>query len=306
MKTLPTLTAGAAAVLATALLLAAPLLAQQENAAPQEKAASTDEPKQDAGEILERARENLIGLKSVRAKILETVSIGNRRFKATGSYLQGTDMRLRLEYTVKAGGAEGALLEVCDGTILWSQQTIGDQTRLTRRDVRQILNAAASGGNVAENILIAELGLGGLPALLASLERSMTFDEIERQEIDGISFVIIGGTWNDEYRQRFRTSPTSSGSDRLPDLVPDRVKIYFDAETLFPRRIQYLKERTDTELEHPLVTLDFTDVVLDAPVSESEFQFEPPDNVYAEDVTNTYIEKLKPSAPATAAPAPVK
>ena len=304
MKTSPILTAGAAMILGTALLLAVPLSAQQQAADPQEKS-PVAEPKQEPGEVLERARENLIGLKSVRATILETVSIGNRRFKATGDYLQGTDMRLRLQYTVNAGGAEGSLLEVCDGTILWSQQTIGDQTKLTRRDVRQILNAAASGGNVAENILIAELGLGGLPALLASLERSMTFDQADHQEVDGISFVIIGGTWNNEYRQRFQSSPASS-SDRLPDLVPDGVRIYFDAETLFPRRIQYLKTRTDTELEHPLVTLDFTNVVLDAPVSESEFQFEPPDNVYAEDVTNKYIEKLKPSAPATAAPAPVK
>jgi outer membrane lipoprotein-sorting protein len=299
MKTPPIFTACAAAVLGTALLIAAPLVAQPQDAVPQE----TAEPKQEPRDVLERARENLIGLKSVRATILETVSIGDRRFRATGSYLQGTDMRLRLEYTVKAGSAEGSLLEVCDGTILWSRQTIGDQTRLTRRDVRQILNAAASGGNVAENILIAELGLGGLPALLASLERSMTFDEIERQEIDAISFVIIGGTWNSEFRQRFQASPASPGSDQLPDLVPDRVRIYFDAETLFPRRIQYLKAPTDTELEHPLVALDFTDVELDAPVSASEFQFEPPDNVYAEDVTNKYIEKLNPAA-ASSAPAP--
>lgn len=289
MKSLPILTA---VLLGAATLLAAPVLAQVAPEKPQ-----PDDPRA----VLERARENLISLKSLKANVRETVSLGNRRFKAEGAYLQGTDLKLRLEFTVRSGGIEGSLLEVCDGTILWTRKRIGDQTTLTRRDVRQILNAAAGGGNIAENILVAELGLGGLPALLASLERSMTFDRIERQEIDGTGFVIVEGGWNDQYRQRFQANSGAAG--QLPDLVPDRVRIYFDAETLIPRRVQYLKARTETSLERPLVTLDFTDVVIDAPVSDSDFEFVPPEGVYAEDVTNKFIQKLTQPAPASTPPA---
>ena len=124
----------------------------------------------DPTELIEAARKRLVGYKSIKARLVEAVALGDRRFRASGSYLQGTNLKLRLEYQVTVGATEASLLEVCDGYVLWSRHTIAGRPRITRRDVRQILNAATATPKSMEAMLIAELGLGGLPALMASIQ----------------------------------------------------------------------------------------------------------------------------------------
>jgi hypothetical protein len=113
---------------------------------------------EEALKTLQKARKSLIEQQSIQADILETVALGSRKFQAKGKYLQGTDLKLRLEFQVKLGGTEGSLLEVCDGQVLWSRQTIGGQTQVTRRDVRQILEVAAENRTMPKIMLQAELG----------------------------------------------------------------------------------------------------------------------------------------------------
>ena len=151
----------------------------------------------DALNTLRTAREKLTapGVRSIKSRIIERVAIGDRRFRLEGTYVQGTDLRLKLELKVLPESSEealeGSFSEVCDGTILWARHQIGSQVRVTRRDVRQILNASKSGGDA--NLLAVELGLGGLPALLASLERAMNFDSLTQEEVNGKKFTVIGG-----------------------------------------------------------------------------------------------------------------
>jgi hypothetical protein len=244
------------------------------------------------------ARDKLTDLRiqSVKARIIERVSIDGRKFQTEGSYLQGTELRLRLDLAVSADstardGVEGSFLEVCDGTVLWTQHRIGKNSRITRRNVRQIVEASKSGG--APNVLAVELGLGGLPALLASLEHWMTFDAARQQSVKGKTFIVLTGTWNDAARQKFKTKlnrPT------LPPHVPDAVQIYLEPELLFPRRIAYLKHRGTGEEPEPLVVLDFLDIVINGPVDPHAFDFTPPDGLRTIDVTNNYLQQVTGAA----------
>jgi len=210
-----------------------------------------------------------------------------------GQYVQGQDLQLRLAFQVQVGKTSGALLEVCDGQVLSTRLTIGDDVRITRRDVREILNAAVA-GNVPESMLKAELGLGGLSGLLASLESNMDFEAAETETIASTQFLVIEGKWNSAFLKRWQSKSTDVSPPRLPDYVPDRVRVYFDGND-FPRRILYLKQPKDSKIFRPMVTLDFNNVVLNAPVSEDRFHFVAPDGVYPEDVTKQYLQQLLPA-----------
>jgi len=230
-------------------------------------------------------------VRSIKSRIIERVSIGGRRFRLEGTYLQGTDLRLKLEFKVQPEAEEegiaGSFLEVCDGTILWARHQIGSQTRITRRDVRQILNASKSGGEA--NLLAVELGLGGLPALLASLERSMKFDSLSQEEVNGKKFTVIGGTWNDAMLAKFKANT----GGRPNSHIPDAVRIYFEPEILFPRRIDFVKKHAAQGETEVVVELDFLDIVINAPLDDHEFEFAPPNGIRTVDVTNDYLRQLK-------------
>ncbi|MEX1229326.1 MAG: hypothetical protein WEB58_03745 [Planctomycetaceae bacterium] len=275
---------------------------------------SSDPPKSDAAEkepkkstkkspsanaLLKQSRKDMNSLTSIRAQLDETISFGPKRFKAAGVYIQGTELRLKLEYQLKLGASQGELLEVCDGQVLWTQQTIDNDVQVTRRDVRQILETAKNLPRSDTMMLHTELGLGGLPALLASLEETMVFKLGDRETIEKREFTLLEGRWNKEYRTIW-----SGGSDDpnapLPPYVPDRVRIYMEhirhknRTVYFPTRVIYLK-KTDPEksIYRPIVTLEFTKIVLDGKVAEDEFVYTPREGVTPVDLTQEYLQQLK-------------
>lgn len=236
--------------------------------------------------------------------MVETVDLGLRRFRMKGSYLQGTDLKLRLEYDLLVGNTEAHLVEVCDGQILWTHQTIGAEERVTRRNVRQILTAASSAGKTPQNLLTAELGLGGLPGLLAGIQKSVQLEKQWEQDVNEQTFVVIEGGWKKNFRSKFIGEDAPSDQP-LPAFVPDQVRIYFEQDSLFPRRILYLK-RSEDGTRRPMVTLDFVDVKWDVELAEDAFSYTPPEKVARQDVTQAYINRFSPPKPETSPEAPAE
>lgn len=241
---------------------------------------------------VQQARDRLISYRSVSANLVETVSMGSRRFRMKGSYLQGTDLKLRLEFAVKVGRTQGSMVEVCDGQILSTHTKIGDVEKVTRRNVRQILSEAGKVGRTPQNLLTAELGLGGLPGLMASLQKSVQFLKQWEQDVDTMTFVVVEGGWKRAFREKF-LGPNPSSDRPLPPTVPDQVRVYYERESLFPRRILYLKQ-DESKVRRPMVAIDFVDVTWNGEVADSAFVFTPPEDVSVEDVTEAYLEQFKP------------
>ena len=311
MKTLPSLTIVLTASVAAAWVYSAQPKAKSKSKAEPAKAETKAKKKPAAAAgtsdgdaivataTLQKARQKLTRYKSIRAQIIETVAIRGRRFKVTGHYLQGELPKLRLEFKIQLGYSEGSVLEVCDGKTLWTRRTIGrtaQDTNIIQRDIRQILKEVAKSRNVPENALVADLGLGGLPGLLASIERMVAFESQKGMQIDDQQFTVIEGTWKSEYARNWRTQGAAT-TVALPDYVPDRIRIYFDAKSLFPRRILYLKiDPQRKKVYRPMVTLDFDKVEWDVEVDEREFVFTPPEGVYPKDVTQDYLKLLRGAA----------
>ncbi|MEX2288631.1 MAG: hypothetical protein WD648_16150 [Planctomycetaceae bacterium] len=256
--------------------------------------------------LLKKSRDALISFGSIKADIREVVAIGGRRVETTGTYLQGTNLKLRLEFAVRLGDQEGALsgsvLQVCNGHTLWTVQQIGDpnteKPTITRRNVREILAAAKESAAASENMLIAELGLGGLPAILASLEQSMVFRSVQKEDVRGKVLTVVEGTWKPEKREQFLkqlNTGQKEKTDRLPTHIPDSVQVYLDPENgLFPRRIVYRKQDATRDFTRPMVTIAFAEIVLNGPVDEQAFEFVAPEGVPQDDITARYTDNLRP------------
>ncbi|MBI1314177.1 hypothetical protein GC176_23020 [bacterium] len=241
---------------------------------------------------LQQAHDKLNGYRFIDAKLEQTVRIGERQFKMEGRYFKGSDLKLRLEYEVQVGGTFGKLVEVCDGQLLWTYSDIGSQQRVTRRNVQQIISAASQAGFSAQNVLTAELGLGGLQGLLASIQKSVQFEAQWEQDASDRTFVVIEGGWKRSFRDRI-LGPNAPADRDLPPTVPDQVRLYFEQDSLFPRRIMYLKADED-DRRYPMVTIDFTEVAWPDTLDESLFAFKPPATVAPEDVTQAYVNQFKP------------
>ena len=307
MKRMPILTA---AVLAAVIAGSVAFLQQQSSLIADDAATSQEEASasttdslasEEAVNLLQRSRDLLFERKSVRATLHETVSMGDRKFRASGTYVAGTFPKLRLEFDVEVGKTKGKLREICDGTLLWSEQTLetagGKEptVQVSRTVIDDVLQAVAQSGNDPRAKLIAGLGMGGVPALLAALEQAMIFDAMTTDEIEGHSFFVIQGRWNDDYLARFG----GSGGRPLPDYVPDHVRLYIDQETLFPARILYLKQVTGNVAEpgarkyRAMLALEFSDIVLDGPVSEEDFRYRPPGEIETRDRTKELLDLIE-------------
>ncbi len=267
--------------------------------------AGTDGKPSPAAEFLDRVRQELPKHQTIKADLAQMVSIGDQQFKVVGQYLSSRqnsgETKLRLSYTVTPDqGARGEMLEVCDGTELWTMLTLSDSKRVTHRNVKQILKAAveADRRSASESTLRVELGLGGLTALMASLERTMVFDAMKQEESEGHQRTIIQGRWKKELVQRF----PKEKDDSLPPFVPDLVRLYVNTQTLFPERLLYLTKQPEKKTFKPLVSLEFHNVEFDGPIDEKSFVFEVPedDDIVPEDVTKMYLDRL--TAPGDAAP----
>jgi hypothetical protein len=256
-----------------------------------------------AAKLLRDARDRLYARESVKATLVERSTLGNRRFSAEGRYVSGRFPRLRLEYRVRVGDSEGILTEVCDGQVLRTSKEIRrtrepgsnaptakpTEIQVTRKDVEKILHATELGDVPPEAVLQAELSLGGVPTLLASLERTMQFDARRQEVYQNRPFIVIQGHWKNEYLQKLQKQLGQSLQAFTP-FMPEEVRIYFDEETLFPMRILYLKQATEQpKTFRAILSLEFTDVELDQPVDPQEFRYVPPREVDVPEVDETAL-----------------
>jgi hypothetical protein len=257
---------------------------------------------------LDRARRKLLKVSSVSATIVETITLSERSFKAEGRYLQTglkpSDWRLRLELVVKIGDTEGSLLEVCDGGVLWTRTEVDlskkkdrkdrKEITVTRRDVAQIMSAARKSIDEGkQRELVASLGLGGLPALIAAVEKEMKFSPSVREEtLRDRPVFVIQGSWTDAYKARLGDQSGRGAPNLLLALLPDSVRLSIDRETGVPLRILYLKKIPGREVSRPMLTLDFLDVELDQPINQGEFNYKPPDGIIPVEQTKVFVDML--------------
>lgn len=296
------------------------------NAPPAETADSLPQ-HQRAVEFLHDATNRLFGYTSLQAQVHEVISIGPKTLTATGSYAAGEFPRLRLEYQIQVGNTSGTLIEVCDSQVLRTLREIRRTPvgtppdtstppastpksespapaekpilKATRRDVRKILDSVRKQGTTPEAVLQAQLGLGGIPALLASFERTMLFDTYQAGTEGSRSPVIIEGFWKPEFKKGLSEQFAATGRDPN-QFLPERIRIEFDAQSLVPTRILYLRRTAGPAANTPpapLLSLEFRDIQVNSPIDPKIFDITLPPEVQELDQTESFIEQIEATKP---------
>ncbi len=262
---------------------------------------------EEALQVVRDSRTRLFDFQSVQADMTQRVALGDFHFQASGKYFAVEGFKSRIEYSVKLGEMEGDFLEVCDGQILHTRRQIRTkpsatktptppQVELTRRDIQKIIREIQLYADKPEAYRAAEMGIGGLPAVLASLERTMIFDAIREEEEEGEPVLVVQGVWNPNEQNRILTG-LGGLSSQIQEFLPDRVRISFSKATLFPRKFQYLKKLTEEETSYrPILTVSFTNVILNEPIPAQRFSYIPPPGMEERDETAIFIEAIQKSA----------
>lgn len=295
------------------------------------KAAVPDPNLPAADEILNQLRSKLEGLDSLRCELHQTSLISGMKLTARGKYLEASGNRVNLEFMIfpmvaeKADDAKqlaldaeaspvdeaqnrGVLIQVSNGSVLSTLWKNGDMQRVSRRDITTILAAAeATKAYDVKNAAI-DLGIGGLRGLFSRLQTTMEFAPVKSITVGERKVYEVTGRWSERIRKEVFKVPEGSIVDPRPH-VPEYTRVYVDAETMLPRRIQFLKRSMDPteKMVRPLITLDFRNLVINEPVDDQAFLFKTPEKAVEVDETENVIQmiqqSLKPASTDPAAPA---
>ena len=169
--------------------------------------------------------------------------------------------------------------------------------------------------------------MGGLPYMLASLNENFNFLPPQAMRLaiaaqgneEPLSTPVwaVVGQWKPEKLAELlvkvqpdgQPAPTDKAKNpahkkKLPARMPEEVLLLVGQSDMFPYRIEYRKLETPQALVsdgpsipyqlsvHPMVVLEFSDVVFDAPIAAGQFDYAP-GNTDFEDVTTSILERLR-------------
>lgn len=262
----------------------------------------------EAVDLLRRARTALFNYETLQAKLTQRANLGTYHFTADGSYSSASGFRSRLQYNVELGEMEGHFTEVSDGQILHTRREVGPkksagknagalQIDLARRDIQKILQETQKQleqpePRASQAMQAAEIGIGGLPAILASLERVFFFDSVKNDAVNGQPVKVIQGRSNPT-----RVSELVGGlgaiGPQVSQFLPEVVRITLQAETLFPQKIQYLKlVNPENNVYEALLSIEFTEVVINQPLPGREFTYSAQTGLEERDETAIYLQTI--------------
>jgi hypothetical protein len=165
---------------------------------------------------------------------------------------------------------------------------------------------------------------GGLPSLLASLGDNFNFLAPQTMRLameppvsaqaTSVQVYAIVGQWKPDKLSALIAKPEDPATEnapkkkakppKIPERLPQEVLLLVGQADLFPYRIEYRQLETPVTASsdgppipyqlsvHPLVVLEMSDVVFDAPIAASQFDYAPGDAVWVDQTANL-IERLR-------------
>ena len=241
--------------------------------------------------------------RSISASIRHEIDLFAQHLTGSGGYWEHRtlgDPRIRLELKIQLGSQTSSLLQVCDGTHLWTYRKLLDEPTLSQVDVALATDrlrraATAPGRNPAATLP----GLGGLSRILRGLDGAFEFTTAERGRLGQENRPIwrLHGRWRANWLARILPAQTTDAAEdaaapdlsRLPEHLPDHVILYLEQADLFPYRIEY-RRRTESS-SRALVTMQWYDVKLNGPVDHNRFIYHPGD-LKPVDRTQEFLDSL--------------
>jgi hypothetical protein len=194
----------------------------------------------------------------------QKVSLDDENYEVQGRYLSAPDNRMRLELKVQVGRTRGEVCVVCDGNALCTMQRLGSEAPLLVPNEIPAAEPGKGRAEVAEKRarFLQDAGYGGVMPLLRLLRQRL-------QDLDHRIAVwqerdihLVTGRWPED------AALLASIPEFLrPRCPPRKCRIFLDAHTLWPCRIEWWgSEKPGGRLE-PLLQLEFRDPILNQPLS---------------------------------------
>jgi hypothetical protein len=195
----------------------------------------------------------------VQTTLWEQVEVQGLTFQAQGSYLSAPGNRLHLDLQVHIGGTIGRLEVVSNGTTLFEAVKVGDGERtITKvvelKKVLETLNIPDMSKEVRDEFFQSQAFYGVIP-LLRSIKQRMTVTKKENVRWHGHDVVQLTAEWSGDVVKSF----TQDGKQQWPAYVPRQCRLFLDAKTLWPHRVEWwgpAPYRTEDAL---LVQMEFRD-----------------------------------------------
>lgn len=285
-------------ILAATALLACVATAQD----PAEQAIAVESTTTEGRALVSESVRQMAALKGIETRIRMHVRLFGHQLVGSGTYRQasaGPDKLVRLEMKLQLASGTSSFQQIRDRRFLWTRSEFPDRTRLARVDLRRVQQRAEtnppsipSPGGPTDWI-----SLGGLPALLSSLEQQFDF-ETAVADVIGTANVPV---WRVEGRWLGTTQSGTAASDTVPsnttsastaEPVPQLVRLVLgrgEPLPLFPYRVEFLRDTPTGPA--PIVTLEFFEVRRTAKPDLTLFEYEPGDQP-VEDETDAFLDRL--------------
>jgi hypothetical protein len=205
------------------------------------------------------------GVRWLQMKLWQKVDVPPMDFQADGLYRSGPDHRLRLDLQVRSSSGSSHLLIVSDGKTLWQARRLAGATaEVNRLELHKVLEALerpeAAGLRAA---FYQEQFFAGLVPLLRNLQQQVTFTHLERTR------------WKDRDVLLLRGARPGAPGDAWPMHLPRQCRLILDARSQWPWRIEWWGPAPKQAGDVLLSQMEFRDPVLNQPVPEDTFRFDP-------------------------------
>ena len=308
-KTLPSL-------VIVLLLLAAPALHAQQPAPIAQAAGEQGNPIGSAeGQALaRRAIAAVDAQRSLYLQLRQRINMFGQQLVGNGIYQQlgeAEDRRLRLDLKVNIANQSTSMQQVCDGRFLYIRRDFGETKSLGRVDLRRIReavarNEAADGNLDASNQWML---LGGVPQLLARLEKNFQFTAPKQAALENTPVTVIEGYWKPEallallpeHEEAIKQGEPIDAK-ALSGQLPTQVRLVLRREDSFPLRIEYLRGRKDAASADapapliPIMAMEFYDIRPGVDIDPLTFVYNPGNQEVA-DHTELYLNSLGLNTP---------
>lgn len=279
-------------------------------ATPTPNPAPAPEPETDADKFVRAAADQIDKIEHVDGKIRQTVKVSERKIESKGLYQRGPGYRCRFELDIDLGDATGKRLIVCDGQTGYLYRKVLEVEELQMIQLAKVLDLLKKKDLPSQNRrrVLSQLPVVEPGDMLRGYLGTVTFTKVTDKTIGEPrrKVKVVEGQW------RKRAVESLVGRQGVTDLeslggnMPQYVRLYLDAETSWPLKIELFRRDKEAEWK-PVFTLEFPDVVLGRPVPEAQFHYTPPKKPIAQDVTSDWVNFLqaikdKPSAPGKATP----
>jgi RNA polymerase sigma factor (sigma-70 family) len=274
------------------------------------------EPPTAAEQLIDEALAKITKLQSVSAELVEEVQLLKEKVTIKGRYLKASNARVYFRLTV--GGhpdTEETTLQVCDGETLWDYQQARNSQLYRKFSVKPILerlNSPDLDSKIKEQVMT-QMGLAGPETLVVGLRRAIRFEHKEEGALGGKKVWILRGSCRNRQGLAGPDGQPVLLNGLLPPYIPSDASLCLGKDDGWPYKLvltgRPLSVLLNTgkampagrrigslsSLEKPdptKLTLEYTNVKLNAAIPVDEFAFQAPSTAQVDDNTEVIVRML--------------